>query len=435
MKKRISFLLTIFFIMSSINVFAGSTEQTYGFTYLSYDGMRRVIEDLNTSDYRYGYIDEEGNVIAECKYNEASDFIKGIGILKEGNTIFAINTKGERIKTFNSQFTLVNYYDGEKGIATKGGLAYIIDKDGNIVSKGYQELRYDPFSNFSGIMAKNNNKYGVIGWNGSVLTPFDYVSFWNTAGNTTGVLVAEKQLYILGGYIGSNGKVLLPPVYDFIGGFNEGLGRLGKDGKYGVINAAGNQITGLVYDNIESYSEGLAAVLKDDKWGYINKNGNLIVPCIYEFAPPFINGYAEVNVSNDNKITIESPIKQSRKINVYINDKWLYLDQEPILEKGRTLAPLRGIAEALNYTVDWNAAANTATLQDRNRIIQLTIGDDQSIINIFDDGVAPVTIALDVPARNMNGRIMVPVRFLAENIGAEVTWDSEHQRINIKTSH
>ncbi len=47
--------------------------------------------------YQYGYIDEEGNVIAECKYDYASDFINGIGVLKEGSTISAINTKGETI--------------------------------------------------------------------------------------------------------------------------------------------------------------------------------------------------------------------------------------------------------------------------------------------------------------------------------------------------
>lgn len=433
MKKRISLLITVLIIMLSINVFAESTDESYGFTYFSYDGIRKVIDHLNSADYHYGYIDEEGNVIAKCKYDAASDFINGIGILKEGSTIFAINTKGETIKTFDSAFTSLSYYDGVKGIATKDGLAYIIDKDGNIVSKGYQELSYDPFSNFSGIKAKNNDKYGVIAWDGSILTPFDYVDFWDTGSTTTGVLVAEKQLYGLGGYIGINGKVLLPPVYDFIGGFSEDRGRLGKDGKYGVIDAAGNQMSGLIYDNIGEYAEGLAAVLKDGKWGYINKSGNLVIPCIYTGSSAFTNGYAEVYISENKKITIESPIKQRRKINVYINNKWLFLDQEPVLKNERTLAPLRGIAEALDYIVDWDASTNTAILQDKNKIIQLTIGDGKAKVNIFDDGIAPKSITLDVSAININGRILVPVRFIAENIGAEVSWDQDNQRINIKT--
>ena len=433
MKKRLCFFIASLLFLSSINVFAESTDGLYSYTYISQDGIRKVREPSDSSFYRYGYIDEEGNVIAECKYDYASDFIKGIGVLKEGGTIFAINTKGETIKTFDSGFTLVNYYDGEKGIATKDGLTYILNKDGNIASKGYQNLSYDPFSNFSGIMAKNNDKYGVIDWDGNVLTPFDYVNYWDTGKNTTGVLVVEKQLYGLGSYVGSNGKVLFPPAYDFIGGFYEGRGRIGKDGKYGVIDAAGNQLTGLIYDNIGIYSEGLADVLKDGKWGYIDRSGNLVIPCIYEFTPAFSNGYATVNISENEEVTIESPIKQSRKINVYVNDKWLYLDQEPILENDRTLAPLRGIAEALDYSVGWDISTNTATLQDKNRIIKLTIGDDKASVNIFDDGAAPESVTLDVPAQNINGRIMVPVRFIAENIGAKVTWEEDTQRINIKT--
>lgn len=431
MNKRLCFFIVILLFLSSMNVYAESTGEIYDYTYPSNDGIRIVRRVSDSSDYRYGYIDEEGNVIAECKYDYASDFIHGIGVLKEGSTICAINTKGARIKTFDSGFTLVNYYDGEKGIATKDGLAYIINKEGSLASKGYQNLSFDPFSSFSGIMAKNNDKYGVIDWEDNVLTPFDYVNYWDTADNTTGVLAVEKKLYGLGSYIGSNGKVLFPPVYDFIGGFCEGRGRIGKDGKCGVIDAAGNPLTGLVYDNIGIYSEGLADVLKDGKWGYIDRSGNLVIPCIYEFTSDFSNGYATVNIS-ENEITIESPIKQSRKINVYINDKWLYLDQEPILKNNRILAPLRGIAEALDYSVDWDASTNTATLQDKNRIIKFTIGEDKASVNLFDDGAAPKTVTLDVPAQNINGRVMVPVRFIAENIGAEVTWDEAAQRINIR---
>ncbi|QIB70409.1 hypothetical protein Ami103574_14395 [Aminipila butyrica] len=434
MKKRICLSISLLLILSSISVSAETGAETYDSVGPSYDGVRKVIMYLGTPDYKYGYIDEEGKVLAECRYKEASDFTNGIGTLQEGNTIFAINTKGEKIKTFDSSFTSVSYFDGEKGIATKDGLMYLMDQDGKLASRGYQKLLYDPFSSFRGIGAMSNDKYGVIDWHGNILTAFEYATFWNTASNTSGVVAAEKQLYGIGGYIGIDGKVLVPPVYDFIGGFSGDRGRLGKAGKYGIIDGAGNPITGLIYDNVEDYSEGLAEVLKDGKWGYIDRSGNLVIPCQYTATQGFTNGYATAYTADNKELTIESPIKQSRKINVYVNNKWLYLDQEPVLDNNRTLAPLRGIAEALDYNVDWDASTNTATLQNNSRIIQLKVGEDKAVVNIFDDGRAPEEIFLDVPARNLNSRVMVPVRFIAESIGADVTWEQETQRINIKAS-
>lgn len=62
----------------------------------------------------------------------------------------------------------------------------------------------------------------------------------------------------------------------------------------------------------------------------------------------------------------------------------------------------------------------------------MEIGSKTVSRNFFDDGIAPEEILLDVPAQVINGRALVPVRFLSETIGASVDWNQETKQINIQ---
>lgn len=42
-------------------------------------------------------------------------------------------------------------------------------------------------------------------------------------------------------------------------------------------------------------------------------------------------------------------------------------------------------------------------------------------------------VQCDVPPQMINGRIMVPIRFVAESLGTEVSWDSLYNTVSIKT--
>jgi Copper amine oxidase N-terminal domain. len=60
------------------------------------------------------------------------------------------------------------------------------------------------------------------------------------------------------------------------------------------------------------------------------------------------------------------------------------------------------------------------------------IGSNEASLNFFDDGKAPETITLDTAPEMINGRTLIPVRFIAESTGADVSWDEATQTINIK---
>jgi len=74
--------------------------------------------------------------------------------------------------------------------------------------------------------------------------------------------------------------------------------------------------------------------------------------------------------------------KPLAKIVVLLNGEEInFADQSPIIENGRTLVPLRAIFETMGATVDWNGATQTVTARRDEKIIQLTIGSTKAIID------------------------------------------------------
>lgn len=108
----------------------------------------------------------------------------------------------------------------------------------------------------------------------------------------------------------------------------------------------------------------------------------------------------------------------SRIVNVD-NEAVIY-DAAPVIRNDRTLVPIRIITEALGGKVDWNGATKEVTLSINDKEIKMTIGK-----TLEKYGVAPVII---------DGRTFVPVRFVADELSAEVAWDEATKTVTIKTA-
>ncbi|MBS3889486.1 MAG: hypothetical protein KGZ92_09450 [Firmicutes bacterium] len=102
-------------------------------------------------------------------------------------------------------------------------------------------------------------------------------------------------------------------------------------------------------------------------------------------------------------------------IRVVINGRPLALEVAPVVQNGRTLVPMRAIFEALGARIHWDDATSTVTAYRRERAIVLQIGGRTAWVN------GP-SRQLDVPPVIVGGRTMVPLRFVAEALGAEVAW-------------
>ncbi|MGB9887927.1 MAG: stalk domain-containing protein [Moorellales bacterium] len=117
----------------------------------------------------------------------------------------------------------------------------------------------------------------------------------------------------------------------------------------------------------------------------------------------------------------------AQDISVYVDGERLALDQPPVLEDSRTLVPLRVIFEALGAEVTWDGATQTVTARRQETTVRLTIGSHTAYRN----GQA---VILDVPAKVVGGRTLVPVRFVFEALGAAVGWDGNTRTVTVNSS-
>ena len=80
--------------------------------------------------------------------------------------------------------------------------------------------------------------------------------------------------------------------------------------------------------------------------------------------------------------------------------------------------------EPLGFEVGWDSAQNQVNLTKSGFDISFTTGSRTMVVN------GNETI-LAVPARIMNGRVMVPLRAISEAAGMEVRWDEENSIAHI----
>lgn len=78
--------------------------------------------------------------------------------------------------------------------------------------------------------------------------------------------------------------------------------------------------------------------------------------------------YDNQDYSNTNSIV------KSDVISVFVNDEKVNFDVNPMLINNRTMVPVRAIFEALGATVTWNNDTQTAQGTFENTIIEITIG-------------------------------------------------------------
>ncbi|WP_191398541.1 N-acetylmuramoyl-L-alanine amidase [Flavonifractor sp. An306] len=119
---------------------------------------------------------------------------------------------------------------------------------------------------------------------------------------------------------------------------------------------------------------------------------------------------------------------QTDRVNITLDGAELTPEDVPALvqypegKNGRTLVPVRLIAEALGATVTWVPDTRQAILTQGEDVIVLTLGSASALVNgqsvELPDGVPAGVVKWDGKESTM-----VPLRFVSEQLGAEVAWD------------
>ncbi len=114
------------------------------------------------------------------------------------------------------------------------------------------------------------------------------------------------------------------------------------------------------------------------------------------------------------------------EINVLLNGEKIEFDQQPVIQNGRTLVPIRAVVEKMGGNVEWNELTRTAMLEFEDKTVKLTI---DSTVACLDEQEK----TLDVAPQIINGRTLMPIRFVAESFGFDVSWNASSQSVIIVT--
>ncbi len=121
-------------------------------------------------------------------------------------------------------------------------------------------------------------------------------------------------------------------------------------------------------------------------------------------------------------------IMQIDNPNMTVNDKRKEIDPGmgtvPIVINDRTLLPVRAVVEEIGGIVEWDDETQTVLLGYRNDVITLAIGNRTAYLN-------DTLKMLDTVPVVINGRTMLPIRFVAEGFGFTVEWEEQTQTVII----
>jgi len=127
-------------------------------------------------------------------------------------------------------------------------------------------------------------------------------------------------------------------------------------------------------------------------------------------------------VEEEKETTYTTIIKLGIGNPVYtVNDKGMTMDATPQIIEGRTMLPIRYVAEALGATVLWDNEDKKTTITLGSKKVELWIGNNQGSV----DGVITAIDADNleiVPTIVPPGRTLLPLRFIIESLGCKVEW-------------
>lgn len=97
----------------------------------------------------------------------------------------------------------------------------------------------------------------------------------------------------------------------------------------------------------------------------------------------------------------------------------------PVLQNGYTLVPFRAIIESVGGTVDWEGNERKVTASLEGKVVELWLDKNNTKVNGNE-------LTIEIAPTIINGRTMLPLRFVSENLGLNVGWEGSTKTITIK---
>lgn len=128
-------------------------------------------------------------------------------------------------------------------------------------------------------------------------------------------------------------------------------------------------------------------------------------------------------VEENKKVSISFKIGDSI---LSINGNDVEVETPYVAVEGVVLVPLRVISEAFGADVDWDGDTKTVSIGYGDKAVKLQI--DNKTVSVNDEE----NTLEEAPQLTENGFTMIPLRFISETFGAEVSYDEETKGITVE---
>ena len=334
------------------------------------EGLCRVAKRNKQGEIRWGYINKELEEVIPIGFRQARDFAEGWASVADSSGWYFINTKGETVLRLHKAIKDVGNFHEDVAWVKIGSFYGYVDREGAFVLRP----KYNKADDFSFGVARVflDKKATLIDKSGSfVVGANEYTTIKPMS--QYGLAVVQKRGRRLMGLIDYNGKVILPPRYDQISQYDNGIATIRLLGKFGFIDSTGRVIIETQFEKVGKPRNGLIAVSKSGSggWYYINYAGKKAFKANFYKAKDFKKGFAVVTLMDDNRRTKTALIDQKGKFHYISTESKELLDyaegfrniKEVIKEEDAELAN-KNIDALTTYEVQYFTDANNQQLFD-----------------------------------------------------------------------
>lgn len=223
-------------------------------------------------DSLWGYMTPDGKTVIPPGFTYASSFRSGLAAVRVAEKGYGyIDKKGNWVVA--PQFDIAEPFVGEFARVAK------------LVPVGRGSSRRD---------------WGLIDRQGKLILPMENYSIYAYFPNQGFYVQKTEKEYF---FLDANGKITNTTPYDNLTTYtDDGLTRFRQGKVHGMLDKMGKVVIPPVFDDLDDFHEGLAAAKYQGKWGFINLQGEIVIPYRYDGAFRFRDGRAIVG--NDGEVLV-----------------------------------------------------------------------------------------------------------------------------------
>lgn len=153
----------------------------------------------------------------------------------------------------------------------------------------------------------------------------------------------------------------------------------------------------------------------------MKKIGEVLLTSAISFAMVSTSFAANSSVTNNNTVH-----KNQGTISIKVNGTAVKSDTAPIIVDNRTLVPARAVFEQLGALITWDEKMGQVGVELGGYKILLTINNNKASVN-------NKSVEMDVPAKIINSRTMIPLRFVGEQLNMDVGWNANEKLVTVNS--